>query len=109
MVSILIAKFSAEIERLKLENEQLKYSRDSVTQFYQQEFANLWQKYKVYSGKEEQNAIKDQNLITEAQETKEELRQMFEELKVWIDTIRNEEVKALQNKLNLIMNKTSVS
>ena len=34
---------------------------------------------------------------------------MFEELKVWIDTVRNEEVKGMQDKLNLILNKTSVT
>ena len=40
---------------------------------------------------------------------KEELREMFEELKIWVETVRNEEIKALQDKLNLILNKTPVS
>ena len=34
---------------------------------------------------------------------------MFEELKVWTDTVRNEEVKAMQDKLKLVLNKTSVT
>ena len=34
---------------------------------------------------------------------------MFEELKVWIETVRAEEIKGLQDKLNLILNKTPVS
>ena len=42
MVQILIDKFSKEVEKLKLENQQLAHSRDSVTKFYQTEFNNLW-------------------------------------------------------------------
>ena len=100
MVQILIDKFSKEIEKLKLENQQLAHSRDSVTKFYQTEFNNLWQRYKVLSGEDEQDMIKESNLVAEAQETKEDLRVMFEELKIWVQTVRTEEIKAMQEKLS---------
>ena len=102
---MLITKFTTEIERLKAENGHLLHSRDSVTAFYQQEFNNLWQKYKVYSGDDEQQTHEDHSRITEAQETKEELREMTEELKIWIETVRTEEIKALQDKLSLALTK----
>ena len=99
MVTVLIEKFSKEIERLKLENGQLKHSRDSVTDFYKTEFNNLWQRYKVLSGEDEQEMIKESGTVSEAQETKEELRIMFEELKIWVQTTRTEELKLMEERL----------
>ena len=46
--------------------------------------------------------IKESNLVVDAQETKEDLRVMFEELKIWVQTVRSEEIKAMQEKLGAV-------
>ena len=51
------------------------------------------------SGEDEQEMIQESGAVSEAQETKEELRIMFEELKIWIQTVRSEELKALEERL----------